>query len=198
MSRVIALSAALCFVTAPAGYAQDEVHQALGGARDAYAAKNYTQAATQLQTALQLVNQLIVEELKAFLPKPSGAWKANDAEGSAAGMLLMAGLSASRHYYQDASEQTVDVEIVANSPLIATFRMMIMNPMMMAGEGKLVTLKGTQCIEKFQSESQSGELSCLPGSSTMVAVKGNSIASAEALRSFANQIDLAAVQRRFP
>ena len=198
MRRTILLPFAFCFVVAPAAHAQDEVLQSLTGARDAYAAKNYTQTATQLQNALQLVNEMIVDELKAFLPRPSGAWKAEEPQGSSAGMMFMAGLTVSRHYYQDNGEQRVDVEITVNSPLIATMRMMMTNPMMLAGQGKLTTIKGIQCIEKFEAGSQSGELNCLPGSSALVAVKGSSIASAEVLRGFATQIDLAGVQRKFP
>ncbi|MGH7568505.1 MAG: hypothetical protein ACREL9_05985 [Gemmatimonadales bacterium] len=191
---VLVIAAVAC---ARAAAAQDDVLTALTQARTAYSAKNYQEAATQLQTALQFLNQLLVDQLKTFLPAPppGDAWKAEDAQGSTAGM---AGLSASRHYLQEGSEQTVEVEIVGNSPLIATMRVLVANPMMMGNEGRLVTVKGQKCVEKFAAADKSGELTCLPGSSMMVTIKGQSIPTAEALWAFANAMDFAGLLAKFP
>lgn len=197
VSFALALPLMLHCLARPAA-AQDDVLNAIAQARTAYSQRNLQEAATQLQTALQFLNQLLVDQLKTFLPPPSGAWKAEDPEGSAAGMVFMGGLSATRHYFQESSEQTVDVEIVSNSPLIATMRAFVTNPMMLGGEGRLVTVKGQKCIEKFKAGETSGELTCLPGTSMMVTIKGQSIAAADVLRTFANQIDFAGLQAKFP
>ncbi len=184
--------------------AQDDVVTALTQARTAYSAKNYQAAATQLETALQLLNQLLVDQLKTFLPapptppSPERAWKAEEAQGSAAGMAFMAGLSASRHYVQDSSAQTVDVEIVSSSPLIATMRVLVANPMMLGSEGRLVMVQGQKCVEKVVAADRTGELTCLPGSSVMVTIKGQAIPAAETLRTFANAMDFAGLQAKFP
>jgi len=180
--------------------AQDDVLTTLTLARFAYTAKNYQEAATQLQTALQFLNQLLVDQLKTFLPAPpaGGAWKAEEAQGSTAGMAFMAGLSASRHYVQDSSAQTVDVEIVSSSPLIATMRVLVANPMMLGSEGRLVMVQGQKCVERVVAADKTGELTCLPGSSVMVTIKGQAIPTAETLRTFANAMDFAGLQAKFP
>ncbi|MCD4690965.1 hypothetical protein K8S17_05830 [bacterium] len=171
----------------------DEVSDAIGQANAAYGSENYKEASAQLQTALMGVNQMLIGMVVDALPDAPGGWTADEPEGLdaiAMGAGMFASLVVTRNYYPPSSSK-ISVTITANSPLLATFRMFISNPMLagMAGQGgmKKVSTCGYDGLEQFGDGSF--DLNILAGSATLISVSGREEGDIDSIRELANLIE---------
>ena len=170
----------------------DEVSDAIAGAQSAYGSGDYKEASTQLQTALVGVNQKLIDLLIERMPAAPPGWTAEDPEGldsSALGMGFFASLVVERTYTPP-SGSAIDLTIAANSPLLATFRMFISNPMLaqMGGQSgmKKVSVCGYEAIEQFEDDAA---MHILAGNATLISIEGESPADADDIRTLANATD---------
>jgi hypothetical protein len=195
-SAVALVVALLATWTVAAG--ADEVTDAMAKAEEAYGAKEYKEASSQLQTALVGVNKLLIGQIQAELPDPPSGWTADDPEGmdgSAFGMGFFANLMVSRTYYPP-NDSSIEVSIAANSPLIGTLQAYVSNPMLaaMAGdEMKKTEICGNDAIEEFSEENDQASINILAGRSTLISVEGDGYADEEHVRTLAGMIDCAAI-----
>ena len=190
-SRFVAV-AAVVVLTACAASA-DEVTDAIAAANAAYGSENYKEASTQLQTALVGVNQKLIDLLIGQMPEPPSGWTAEDPEGldaSAFGMGFWAGLVVDRTYYSP-SGSSIEFTIAANSPMLATFRMFISNPMLasMSGQSgmKKITVCGNDAIQEFEDDT--ADINILAGNATLISISGDSAADQEHVTTLANATD---------
>ncbi len=184
--------AVIALVLAVGTCAADDVTDAIAQAQSAYTSEDYKEASTQLQTALVGVNQKLIELLIAKMPSPPPGWTAEDPEGldsTAFGLGFFASLVVERTYYSP-SGSSIDFVIAANSPMIATFRMFITNPMLasMGGQSgmKKVSVCGYDAIEQFKDESA---MHILAGNATLISLSGESPADADDIRTLASGTD---------
>jgi hypothetical protein len=189
MKSLWMLVGAFVLLTACAASA-DEVTDAIAAANAAYGSENYKEASTQLQTALVGVNQKLIDLLIAQMPAPPSGWTAEDPEGldsSAFGMGFWAGLVVDRTYYPP-SGSSIEFTIAANSPILATIRMFVSNPMLaqMSGQSgmKKVSVCGNDAIEDFEDDS--ADLHILAGNATLISISGDSAADQEHVRTLGN------------
>jgi hypothetical protein len=189
----IAVTALLCMaVLAPLASA-DDVTDAMSRARDAYGAKDYKTASTELQTALAAVNQELIDMLIGALPEPPKGWKAEDPEGidaSAIGAGFFASLVVNRTYTApDGSE--IDMTVSANSPMLISLRMFMSNPMMaqMTGQKgmKKVQACGYDALEHFGDGTY--EMHILAGNATLISIDGSKESDIDHIRTLANATD---------
>lgn len=173
--------------------AADQVTDAIAAANAAYGSEDYKEASTQLQTALVGVNQKLVDLLIAAMPAPPSGWTAEDPEGmdaSAFGMGFWAGLVVDRTYYPP-SGSSIEFTIAANSPMLATFRMFISNPMLaqMSGQSGMTqtTVCGNDAIQEFEDDM--ANINILPGNATLISISGDSAADQEHVITLANATD---------
>jgi len=182
------------------GQAQDEASKAITQAQKAYQQKDYMEAITRLQIALQEIERLVIEQLEEFLPESPPGWKAEKTKGgSAQGMGIFAATVVSRRYSREKGDQSIEVQIAINSPLVATFRAWLANPLIMSMmEGSRVTTLGDyKCIEKVDQEAETAELNVLPGSAMLVTIRGENMRDPKILYEFARRIRLAELEKRF-
>jgi len=196
--RIVLLAALLVVVTAGAVRA-DEVTEAINGANAEYARGNLKEASTHLQTALVGVNQLLLDKLVEKLPAPPAGWKAEDAEGtdaSALGFGMFAGLVVERDYTAP-NGSTIELVVAANSPMLATLRMFLSNPMLasMAGQSgmKKVSVCGSDAVQNFDDDSDTYEVSILAGNAMLITVTGDSKDDTGHIMTLANAIDCAGI-----
>ena len=187
---IVALLAAVLIVGAAVA---DEVTDAIGAADKAYGGGDYKEASTQLQTALAEVNQLLIDKLIAAMPDPPAGWTAEEPEGidaSAIGAGFFATLVVTRTY-KAPDGSSIELTISANSPMLASLRMFVSNPMMasMAGEGgmKKVTACGYDAMEHFGDGTY--EMHVLAGNATLISIDGSSDSDADHIRTLANATD---------
>ena len=188
--RWMALAALAALVLA-APCAADEVHDALAQARTAYDAGEYKDASTHVQTALVGVNKRLTEQLIERMPAPPTGWQAEDPEGidtASMGLGFFAGLVVSRTYTTP-DGSTIDFTIAANSPMLATLRMFIGNPMLLQMDDsgmKKVSVCGYDAIEEMED---GAAIQVLGGNSTLISIEGDSVDDADAVRQLASATD---------
>jgi hypothetical protein len=179
---VSALTAATC--------AADEVSDAIAQAQSAYSSANYKEASTQLQTALVGVNQKMIDLLIQKMPAPPAGWQADEPDGmdsAAFGLGFFAGLVVSRTYTTP-SGSSIEFTIAANSPMLATLRMFVSNPMLAGAQSgmKKVSMCGYDAIEETEDEAA---IQILAGNATLISVDGQSPQDMNDVRTLASSTD---------
>lgn len=112
--------------------------EAVEQAKKAYDAKEYGTAVSALQAALKAVQKLQRTALLAALPKPEGFTfkdednKNDEANPFTAGVAAL-GLQVTRHY--EKGDKHIDVEVMANSPMVSMLAMMFNNPAIVKADG---------------------------------------------------------------
>ncbi len=195
-SRLVCVVLAVLLSAAGTAFA-DEVTDAIAQAQSAYTGENYKEASTQLQTALVGVNQKLIDLIVAAMPDPPAGWTADDSEGvdaTAFGLGFFANLMVERTYYPP-SGSSIDLAVAANSPILATYRMFLSNPMLAAmgsGSGmKKVSVCGYDTIQEFEDDSAS--LQILAGNATLISISGDSAADQEHVMTLANATNCKAI-----
>lgn len=188
---ILGVVALIAFVASAAS--ADDVTDAIAAAGSAYSSEDYKEASTQLQTALVGVNQKLIDLLIERMPAPPSGWTAEDPEGldaSAFGMGFWAGLVVERTYYPP-GDSSIEFTIAANSPMLATLRMFVSNPMLasMSGESgmKKISVCGNDAIQEFEDDT--ADISILAGSATLISISGESAADQEHVTTLANATD---------
>ena len=116
--------------------AADEIEDAIAAGLEAYRAGDIAGAREELDYAATLLGQKKAAGLAAFLPPAFDGWTRSDGDASAAGAALFGGgLNASADYTRGAD--MVEIQIMADSPMVAGMGAMLGNPAMMATQGEV-------------------------------------------------------------
>jgi len=177
----------------------DTVTEAMALAGQAYADGDYKETSTQLQAALVGVNQMLIDLLIGYLPAPPDDWTADDPEGldaSVIGMGFFAGLTVSRNYYPPGGSR-IELSVAANSPMLATYRMALANPMIAQAMGQEGMNKTTTCgydsFEEFSDEDEIYQLAILAGNATLIMIEGDQPGDGEHVRTIAGALNCAGI-----
>ncbi len=164
---------------------QDPVLQTIEQAIEEYKQQNYSNAATNLDYASQLIRQKKGEALSAFLPEPMAGWAANEGTSQVtAASLFGGGLTAERDYTKD--DAKVNIVIVTDSPLLQPMIMMFSNPIFAASAGQFELINGYKGITNYHKTG--GDISIVVNNRFLVTVKGRNV-SREDLMAYAKNID---------
>jgi len=181
------LFSGLLVASLPLCASEAEINEAISAASKHYKAGELSQAIAQLDYASTLIRQEKGELVKqAFPPAPAG-WRAEDAQSEvAAAAMFGGGITASRNYYND--NQSIEMQLMMDSPMLQAFSMMLSNPSMIAmSGGKLVKIQGLQAVQKLEGDRL--ELQFVTPAGAMVTVSGDNAAQSTML-ALANAIDL--------
>jgi len=111
--------------------------EALEQAKKAFDAQEYGAAVSALQAAIRLAQKLQRAAVLEALPKPEGFTVADDDvktdEGNPFATAMM-GATATRHYTKG-DDKRIDVEVMANSPMVAMFAVFFTNPAIVKADG---------------------------------------------------------------
>jgi hypothetical protein len=166
----------------------DEVMDAIDEGIKAYKAGEYTNAASQLDYAAQLVRQLKGAQIRDFLPKPLAGWTADDATAEAAGAALFGGGVSTERRYRS-GQKAVTAQITGDSPLLQGLMMMFANPAFATqGGGRLQTIKGQKALIKLEPAASKGEISLIVGQRYLVQISGTNVGR-EDLVAYAEAVD---------
>ncbi|MBI1239315.1 MAG: hypothetical protein GC199_08220 [Alphaproteobacteria bacterium] len=160
-----ALALALLISSAPV--LADDIDDAIARGQTAYSEGRLADAKRELDTAVALIGQKNAANLQTFLPQPLDGWTANEGEAtSMPSAMFGGGLSAERSYEKDG--QTVDIQVLGDSPMMAAMMMMFGNPQMAAMSGSTPKMiAGQQALVN-----QQGEVQFLVANRFMVTVSG--------------------------
>lgn len=164
----------------------DEIEDSIKLALESYQAGDVANAKSELDYAAQLLTQKQSEALVSFLPAPFAGWTQEEVENASIGAAMFGGgLTAIADYVRDG--ENVEIQLMADSPLMATMMSMFANPAMVGATGKLKRVNGQKMIETHD-----GELQALIHNRFMVQVSGS--ASIEDKEAYFAAIDFSALE----
>jgi len=197
MRVLVKLGLVLTFVTFFHAAAQaDEIIDQIKEGLQLYEKGSHSEAVTALNFAVGQIQQKQAAGLKNVFPEPLAGWQAEESSGESAPAAFMGGgISASRHYYVENQDKSVDIEIVTDSPLLQSLMMFFTNPAFFASQpgAKLVKIQGQKAVQKFSRQDREGEIDIVIGSRMLVSVKGQAIDNTDDLLAYANAIDYQAL-----
>lgn len=183
--------------------AQSQAEMFIKEAQQYLTQKNYKQATLSLQDAINDINTLIAGQISEALPAIINGLKADsDSEINATAMGMMGGgMQISKTYQHPTKrENQAELQILANSPMLASINMFMSNPAMM-GEGyKSVRVGTKRAILKSEMDDyyddngtskkiRSSELQ-LPLNQTLITINMKGFASEAEELAFAGKLDI--------
>lgn len=183
--------------------AQDQIAAFIQEAQDYLAQKDYKMAQLSLQDAINEINNLMGGQIAEALPDEiNGLTSEGEEATNAAGMGFLGGGTAVSKRYQHPSkaENSAEVSIITNSPMLSTLNMFMGNPAMMGQEYKSVRVGTRRAIMKSQTEDyymdngsskqiRSSELQ-VPLSQTLITLNLRGFASEQEELAFAGKLDI--------
>ena len=193
----------VCMLASFSVGAQSQAEAFIKEALQFLAAKNYQQAQLSLQDAINDINTIIAVQIGDALPAEINGLKSDgDAEVNAGAMGMMGGgMSIVKNYsHPSKKENGAEVQILANSPMLASINMFMSNPAML-GEGyKSVRVGTRRAILKSEMEDyyddggaskkiRSSELQ-IPLSQTLITLNLKGFATEQEELAFATKLDI--------
>jgi hypothetical protein len=167
----------------------DSVIQTIEKAMEEYKNQDFTNAASSLDYASQLIRQKKGKALGKLLPEPMDGWTAKDIQSQVtAASLFGGGLTAERTYMKE--NASVKISIITDSPLLQSMIMMFSNPMFASSMGQFELINGYRGIVNHQNNM--GDINIVINNRFLVTLKGSSV-SREELMDYAKTIDLKAI-----
>lgn len=164
MKRIL-LAAVIAAALSPA--AADDIEDAIAAGLEAYRAGDVAGAKEELDYATTLLGQKKAAGLTAFLPPALEGWTRTEGDASAAGAALFGGgLNASASYARGA--ETIEIQIMADNPMVATMGAVLGNPSMMAMQGEVRRVGRQRYVV-----SQDGGVMALVGGRVLVQLSGS-------------------------
>jgi hypothetical protein len=166
----------------------DDVTEYINEALQYYKDGEFSDAVDSLNFAEQLIQQKKSAGLEAFLPGPLKGWAAETATSQAASSAMLGGgISAERKYSK--GDKSIQINIVADSPMLQGVMMMMSNPMFATSDGgKMERIKKQKALVKFDPKTKDGEVQIVVANRFMVSINGKG-ASKKDLTDYAKTID---------
>ena len=176
----------------------DSVTEQIEAGLKAYESGEYKQAITELNFAIAEIQEKIDEQSKKLFPDPLPGWQADEAEAQSIPMMGMGGSTLSRSYHKEESGETVEITLVADSPMIQMFAMMMTNPMLLQSDPSTKVFRhgGKRGLMKHEKGSREWEATLLLGSGRiLVQVKGSGLQDDGPVKAYLDALDLKKVEK---
>ncbi len=184
MSKNLIALAMLITLTAPAG--ADEIEDSMKLALEAYQKGDVLGAKEEIDFVAQLLAQQQAGALSEVLPAPFDGWTREESENvSLAAGMFGGGLFAGATY--ERGGETVELNLVADSPALTAMASLFTSPAMASSMGTLKRINGHKTIEN-----RDGELQAMIANRFLVQVSGT--ASAEDKEAYFTAIDFNALE----
>lgn len=184
--------------------AQSQADTYIKEAQDYLAKQDYKQAQLSLQDAINEINALLAKQVADALPAEINGLRAEgESEVNSAGMgMIGGGLQITKRYRNETKDgNDAEVQILANSPMIATMNMYLTNPSMMGQGAKTVrvgTIRAVLKTEMQDSDSGSAKIRSteiqIPMGQTLITIHANGFATEQDELAFATKLELEKVR----
>jgi hypothetical protein len=173
-----------------AGARADDVTDQINEALKAYQNHDTQTAIAALDAASNLLRQSRADGLKKLLPPPPPGWTADAPESTAVSVAMLGGgITASRAYHNGI--QRVEVQLVADSPMLQSLAALISSPLGAIGGMKTVVIGG----RRMSYTENDHTYMTLVADKVIVKVDGNTDTPDATLKSFIGVIDFAAIEK---
>ena len=167
----------------------DQVTDQLQQAEAAYGQKNFAAALTALATAVTLIRQIKAETWKAVLPDPPPGWTADDAKVITVGPALLGGGSSTERRYRHPGG-TVDISLIADSPVLQSVAMLLGAGMLVSGS-ELLIIEG----QRVSYDANENSLQAIVADKVLVKVQGSKGVDKQTLQDFFQAIKLKDIEK---
>jgi hypothetical protein len=181
----------------------DPIEDQLDAAIKAYKAGDLRGAMNELKFAQADLQSKIDEKSKVIMPDPLEGWTADETEATSMGGGMMMGMGGgtqlSRTYRKIDNNQTVEIQIIADSPMIQMMAMMLNNPMMMQSDPSTKTFRhgSMRGMMKHEPGSRDYEASFMLGGRILLQVIGNNLEDDSAVKAYLDVMDMKKVEQTF-
>ncbi len=191
--KTFALFIMFFFTFLPAVMA-DDVLNSLDRAKKLYEQGNYSQAVSELQFTVGLIQDRQLERYRVILPEPPSGWTGDKAQVCrGTGLGVGGGVTVSRNYHSS-DGQSLTIEAVTDSPLVSVLAMILGNPLLM-GNNRLVMVNGEKAVEEWDQNSGSGKLQIIIQKRMLITISGSHLKSKDVLYDFGRKIDFANIRK---
>lgn len=201
---IIVLLMAVLSLALFAESAKDEAIQSLDTAKSLINKDDLVKARDEINFALAKIGEIQAEQLLTFIPDAPSGYTLGDKESQAigdAGSIIGSANSiiATADYAND--ESTLNLNITVGGVLGQAGGLMGLASMFggisATSGGKTVRISGYSGNQEYDKEEQSGTLTINVGDKITVVIEGDGIANADILKTLAEKIDLAKLEKSF-
>jgi len=181
---LLALAAGLLVGNAQADEVADQIQAGL----DAYGHQDYRLAVEELNYALAQIQQKLNASNATLLPEPLAGWSADPVDNTSAAMALMGGgTNMSRTYRRD--DQSVEISIIANSPMVAGMMAMISNPMVIASNPDMKPYRYQRLKGIQETSGDTLSITLGMGGQVMIKLEGRGLKDEKVLEDYLSAMD---------
>jgi hypothetical protein len=182
---------AACLLPVPA--AADEVTDQIQSALEAYEQQDLQGAISDLNYAVAQIQEMVNTQNAQLLPEPLEGWTASEVENAGAAMsMLGGGTNMTRRYQHDG--ESVEINIVANSPWVMSMMQMMGNPMLMASNPNLKPYRYKRLKGMKDTSDGRTEVTLSVVGQIMVKVTGQNLADEAVIEQYLDAIDFEKIQ----
>ena len=195
MKSILSLAFVLCSLLT--SFAQD-FQANLSTARSSYGSGNLEDARFAMQQMLNDIDVLVGKELLKALPAKFDALAANTANDNVTANTGLAGVLVHRDF--GSGEKTANLEVMSNSPLIASINAILSIPFIgNSGDGsqKVIKVQGYKSVLQRTIDSETNKTSYslqIPLNSTLITINGEDCSEAEITR-WANLLPMSQIAK---
>jgi hypothetical protein len=183
---------------------KDEALKSLDGAKDFINQNNLVKAREEINYALAKIGEIQAEELLKYIPAAPAGFKLKDKNSQAMGngesiLGSVSNVTATANYTKGDAEIDLTISIggiLGQASGLAGLATMFAPGMGMSG-GKTIRVKGYTGTLEYDKDEQSGTLTIQVGDKISVIVNGNDLESDDMLKTIAEAIDLAKLEKSF-
>lgn len=169
----------------------DDVTEQIDQALKAYQSHDTRTAIAALDAAANLLRQSRAEGLKKLLPAAPYGWTADQAEATAVGAAMLGGGTTASRTYRNGS-QRVEVQIIADSPVLQGMAALLGSPFAAIGGMQTVVVGGL----RMSYSPDGNSYITMVADKIIVKVEGSKETPDATLKSFISTIDFAAIEKQ--
>ena len=169
----------------------DKLTDQINAGLKAYEDKDYKMAVEELKYATIKLQKLEHEENKKLLPEALKGWtkqKVKNRDNQVAMAMLGGGTTIKSSYKKD--KEKIDIEVMANSPMLAMVGMMINNPAMIAGDDSMEAFRYKRIKGVKKVHRKTTEITLLLAGQIMLKITGKNVKDDAVLEQYLDAMDM--------
>lgn len=200
--RTLLIIAVVSWICLPA-FGQENIQRFITEAQELLARKEYKQAQLSLQDAINEIDNLLAMQVTEALPGEINGLVSEGGETTGAGVMGMMGGGKQinkRYQHTTKPENSAEVVILANAPILNAMNMYLTNPSMLGPEYKSVRVGSRRAILKSEMEEYSDDAGKtksirsteiqIPLGQTLITLNARGFASEQEELAFATKLDI--------
>jgi hypothetical protein len=190
--KKILLSAIIPLVLMHSVVVADDVTDQIKAGLTAYEDKDYRTAVDELKFAVAQLEKLKNTQNQTLLPKALEGWKVENKgnNDNQMAMAMLGGGTSIKGIYTRKAEK-IEIEVLANSPLLAMMTLMLNNPAMMAGQKNTEPFRYKKAKGMKKRNGKTIEITLLLAGQIMIKIIGKNLDDEKVLKEYLNAFDLA-------